>query len=74
MSPLKCRWLETPLRMNVNARSLLCHVRSFLEELEKTVALFAFEDVKGKKLLDVSQQLKTASEMNGAIYIDNLKP
>ncbi|KAG0503705.1 hypothetical protein HPP92_003777, partial [Vanilla planifolia] len=42
----------------------------FLEELERTVALLAFEDVKNcpyGELLDVSQRLKTASEVNAAI-------
>ncbi|XP_031131161.1 protein GID8 homolog [Ipomoea triloba] len=42
----------------------------FLEELEKTVALLAFEDVASSpvgELLDVSQRLKTASEINAAI-------
>jgi len=44
--------------------------QSFLEELERTVALLAFEDVKNcpyRELLDVSQRLKTASEVNAAI-------
>ncbi|RZR89526.1 hypothetical protein BHM03_00017270 [Ensete ventricosum] len=44
--------------------------QSFLEELERTVALLAFEDVKNcpyGELLDVSQRLKTASELNAAI-------
>ncbi|XP_020242136.1 glucose-induced degradation protein 8 homolog isoform X2 [Asparagus officinalis] len=44
--------------------------RSFLEELERTVALLAFEDVENcpyGELLDVSQRLKTASEVNAAI-------
>ncbi|XP_042428642.1 protein GID8 homolog [Zingiber officinale] len=44
--------------------------QSFLEELEKTVALLVFEDVKNcpyGDLLDVSQRLKTASELNAAI-------
>nr|CAD1832894.1 unnamed protein product [Ananas comosus var. bracteatus] len=44
--------------------------QSFLEELERTVALLAFEDVKNcpyGELLDVSQRLKTASEVNAAI-------
>ncbi|XP_019168672.1 PREDICTED: glucose-induced degradation protein 8 homolog [Ipomoea nil] len=42
----------------------------FLEELEKTVALLAFEDVASSpvgELLDISQRLKTASEINAAI-------
>ncbi|KAG6392215.1 hypothetical protein SASPL_146426 [Salvia splendens] len=42
----------------------------FLEELERTVALFAFEDVSNcpvSDLLDISQRLKTASEVNAAI-------
>lgn len=44
--------------------------QSFLEELERTVALLAFEDVKNcpvGDLLDISQRLKTASEVNAAI-------
>uniref|UniRef100_A0ACD5VL86 Uncharacterized protein n=1 Tax=Avena sativa TaxID=4498 RepID=A0ACD5VL86_AVESA len=42
----------------------------FLEEIEKTVALLVFEDVKNcpyGELLDVSHRLKTASEVNAAI-------
>nr|KAJ0228316.1 hypothetical protein LSAT_V11C100042060 [Lactuca sativa] len=44
--------------------------QSFLEELERTVALLAFEDVNNSPvgdLLDISQHLKTASEVNDAI-------
>ncbi|XP_043808079.1 protein GID8 homolog isoform X5 [Manihot esculenta] len=44
--------------------------QSFLEELERTVALLAFEDVTNcpvGELLDISQRLKTASEVNAAI-------
>nr|KAJ0188584.1 hypothetical protein LSAT_V11C900489500 [Lactuca sativa] len=44
--------------------------QSFLEELERTVALLEFEDVKNSlvgDLLDISQHLKTASEVNAAI-------
>ncbi|KAK6917498.1 CTLH/CRA C-terminal to LisH motif domain [Dillenia turbinata] len=44
--------------------------QSFLEELERTVALLAFEDVSScpvGELLDISQRLKTASEVNAAI-------
>lgn len=43
---------------------------SFLEELEKTVALLAFEDVSKcpvGDLLDISHRLKTANEVNAAI-------
>ena len=44
--------------------------QAFLEEIEKTVALLVFEDVKNcpyGEVLDVSQRLKTASEVNAAI-------
>ncbi|KAF8755858.1 hypothetical protein HU200_011138 [Digitaria exilis] len=44
--------------------------QTFLEEIEKTVALLVFEDGKNcpyGELLDVSQRLKTASEVNAAI-------
>lgn len=43
---------------------------TFLEELERTVALLAFKDVSScplGELLDISQRLKTASEVNAAI-------
>ncbi|MCD7447373.1 Glucose-induced degradation complex subunit [Datura stramonium] len=43
---------------------------AFLEDLEKTMALLAFKDVSKCPvggLLDVSQRLKTASEVNAAI-------
>ncbi|KAL5217696.1 hypothetical protein ABZP36_018380 [Zizania latifolia] len=43
---------------------------AFLEEIEKTVALLVFEDIKScpyGELLDVYQRLKTASEVNAAI-------
>eukprot|EP01018_Ginkgo_biloba_P022283 Gb_01058 [translate_table: standard] len=43
---------------------------TFLEELERTVALLAFEDISTcpvGELLDISQRLKTASEVNAAI-------
>jgi len=42
----------------------------FLEELEKTVALLAFDDIKNSPLadlMDVCQRQKTASELNAAI-------
>ncbi|GAQ80360.1 hypothetical protein KFL_000520320 [Klebsormidium nitens] len=42
----------------------------FLEELERTVALLAFEDTANSPvsdLLDISQRQKTASELNAAI-------
>jgi hypothetical protein len=51
-------------------RKLVVLQQSFLEELEKTVALLAFEDVSNcpvGELLDISQRLKTASEVNAAI-------
>ncbi|KAG9133788.1 hypothetical protein Leryth_018399 [Lithospermum erythrorhizon] len=44
--------------------------KHFLEELEKTVVLLAFEDATNcpvGELLDMSQRLKTASEVNAAI-------
>lgn len=44
--------------------------QGFLEELERTVALLAFEDVNNcpvRELLDISQRMKTASEVNAAI-------
>ncbi|KAL5679747.1 hypothetical protein ACJX0J_006132, partial [Zea mays] len=44
--------------------------QTFLEEIEKTVALLIFKGVKNcpyRELLDVSQRLKTASEVNAAI-------
>uniref|UniRef100_A0A0D6QUP9 CTLH domain-containing protein n=1 Tax=Araucaria cunninghamii TaxID=56994 RepID=A0A0D6QUP9_ARACU len=44
--------------------------QAFLEELERTVALLAFEDTSNcplAELLDISQRLKTASEVNAAI-------
>ena len=47
-----------------------CLQQSFLEELERTVALLAFEDFANcpvGELLDISQRLKTASEVNAAI-------
>mmetsp|Transcript_17262 Transcript_17262/g.37561 ORF Transcript_17262/g.37561 Transcript_17262/m.37561 type:complete len:231 (-) Transcript_17262:378-1070(-) len=43
---------------------------AFLEELERTVALLAFEDTANSpvgELLDASQRQKTASELNSAI-------
>lgn len=43
---------------------------AFLEELERTVALLAFEDTAScpvGELLDISQRQKTASELNAAI-------
>ncbi|CAN1327090.1 Protein GID8 homolog [Linum perenne] len=42
----------------------------FLEELERTVSLMVFEDMSKcpvRELLDISQRLKTASEVNAAI-------
>ncbi|KAL8143904.1 hypothetical protein V2J09_016936 [Rumex salicifolius] len=44
--------------------------QSFLEELEQTVALLAFDDAFKSplcELLDISQRLKTATEINSAI-------
>ncbi|XP_022927346.1 protein GID8 homolog isoform X2 [Cucurbita moschata] len=44
--------------------------QSFLAELERTVALLAFEDVSNcpvRDLLDISLRLKTANEVNAAI-------
>eukprot|EP00879_Flechtneria_rotunda_P005177 GHRR01005459.1.p1 GENE.GHRR01005459.1~~GHRR01005459.1.p1 ORF type:complete len:230 (+),score=84.88 GHRR01005459.1:272-961(+) len=43
---------------------------AFLEELERTVSLLAFEDAKGSPvgdLMEVAQRQKTASELNAAI-------
>lgn len=43
---------------------------AFLEELERTVALLAFEDAKSSPvadLMDIAQRQKTASELNAAI-------
>mmetsp|Transcript_11166 Transcript_11166/g.19086 ORF Transcript_11166/g.19086 Transcript_11166/m.19086 type:complete len:238 (-) Transcript_11166:379-1092(-) len=43
---------------------------AFLEELERTIALLAFEDATSspvRDLLDASQRQKTASELNAAI-------
>mmetsp|Transcript_29236 Transcript_29236/g.93520 ORF Transcript_29236/g.93520 Transcript_29236/m.93520 type:complete len:164 (+) Transcript_29236:496-987(+) len=43
---------------------------AFLEELERTIALLAFEDTAScpvSDLLDISQRQKTASELNAAI-------
>ncbi|KAL4568133.1 hypothetical protein LXL04_023735 [Taraxacum kok-saghyz] len=57
--------------LNLHRNNLLQEGRKiFLEELERTVALLAFEDVKNSPvsdLLDISQRLKTASEVNAAI-------
>ena len=47
-----------------------CWQHAFLQELERTVALLAFEDISTcpvGDLLDVSQRQKTASELNAAI-------
>ncbi|XP_012449471.1 protein GID8 homolog isoform X1 [Gossypium raimondii] len=44
--------------------------QSFLEELERTVSLLVFKDVSNcpvRELLDISQRLKTANEVNAAI-------
>ncbi|KAE9599292.1 hypothetical protein Lal_00044072 [Lupinus albus] len=44
--------------------------QSFLEELERTISLLAFDNVSkcpAGELLDTSQRLKTASEVNAAI-------
>ncbi|GER31638.1 LisH and RanBPM domains containing protein [Striga asiatica] len=46
--------------------------QGFLEELERTIALLAFEDMTNcpvAELLDISQRLKTAREVNAAILI-----
>lgn len=43
---------------------------AFLEELERTMALLAFEDARSSPvadLMDISQRQKTASELNAAI-------
>lgn len=50
--------------------SLVNFQPSFLEELEKTVTLLAFEDAEGSPLgylMNASQRNKTASEINAAI-------
>ncbi|KAH1054949.1 hypothetical protein J1N35_033014 [Gossypium stocksii] len=44
--------------------------QSFLEELERTVSLLVFKDVSNcplRELLDISQRLKTANDVNAAI-------
>ncbi|MBA0695194.1 hypothetical protein Goari_005426 [Gossypium aridum] len=44
--------------------------QSFLEELERTVSLLVFKDISNcpvRELLDISQRLKTANEVNAAI-------
>ncbi|KAG6393952.1 hypothetical protein SASPL_144527 [Salvia splendens] len=70
----RCRyWTQTPYSFSsptakVDRTDPLAHC--FLEELERTVALLAFEDVSNcpvGDLLDISQRLKTASEVNAAI-------
>ncbi|XP_017603218.1 protein GID8 homolog isoform X2 [Gossypium arboreum] len=44
--------------------------QSFLEELERTISLLVFEDTSNcpvGELLDISQRLKTATEVNAAV-------
>lgn len=59
--------------IDVDSLGFVDFQHAFLEELERTVALLAFDDAAScpvkevKELLDNAQRQKTASELNAAI-------